>query len=310
MRKDEIQGFVNSIRAKSPLELTNGVIDDNVESYLINAYNSHMRMLSYERMRKKGIEPRALVLNLHGGGFVKGITTRDRVYCSYLAMNTESEIWNADYSLAPEFPFPCALEDAYDLLKKAEEEKRKRSIPLILVGHSAGAWLITALCIYLERRGEDNPIDGAIIDYPPLDFIRSFQERVFDPSDESQMKFAKTVEVFTMAYCPSGDRSYGLLSPLYAKDEELRAFPKTFLTVGELDTLYPEDIKFAKRLESLHRPITYKLYPDSGHSFTTNRTGRFDEAISDHADFINSLAIKPCTGKNDGEDGKSGFEIF
>ena len=73
MRKDEIQGFVNSIRAKSPLELTNGVIDDNVESYLINAYNNHKRTLSYERMRKKGIEPRALVLNLHGGGSIIGM---------------------------------------------------------------------------------------------------------------------------------------------------------------------------------------------------------------------------------------------
>ena len=287
MDKDQIQQFIYSIRRKSPLNLSNGVIDDGIDASFFGYYNSKNRYLFYEKMKRRMGNVSAIVVNLHGGGFVKGLTTRDRIYSSYLALNTATEVWNAEYSLAPELPFPAALEDAYDLIMMAKHEKEERHLPLFVIGHSAGGWLIAALSVLLKRKGLENPMNAVILDYPPLDFTRTFLERVFDSSDDSQVEFAKTVEIFTEAYSPSGDKADGILSPLLAKDDDLSNFPDVFISVGEKDTLYPENVKFAERLFSLGKNVRMKLYPESGHSFTTNRNGRFEEALKDHVGFIN-----------------------
>ena len=288
MDRIRIHEIVDSIRAKSSLDMTNGIIDDTISSLFIGYYNSKRRYLFYEKMVRREGEVNAIVINLHGGGFVKGITTRDRIYSSYLAMNTSSEIWNAEYSLSPELPFPAALEDAYDLLMMAKKEKEKRSLPLILVGHSAGAWLIASLSVLLKRKKEKNPIDAAILDYPPLEFVSPFIKRVFDQNDKTQMDFARTVEIFTEAFYCQNDKADSIASPLFATDDELSEFPKAFFSVGQDDMLYPENMKFTEHLASIGRDVYFKLYPDSGHSFTTNRDGRFEEALQDHVDFVNA----------------------
>lgn len=288
MNKDEIRAFVNSIRSNNHLDLTNGVISNDVRSELVSYYNSHNRALFYEKILPQNSSPEALIINFHGGGFVKGLTTRDRIYASELSLNTKSEVWNAEYSLSPEEPYPAPLEDGYDLLKLAFKEKKERGLPLFIIGHSAGAWITVSVSVLLKQKGQENPIDGVIIDYPPLDVTRSFIERV--PEDNEELiKFANVVDIFTEAYKPSKEKTNSLSSPLYAKDEELSEFPKALITVGEQDFLSIENEAFAKRLKELGKDVEIKIYKDSGHSFTTNKTGLYKEALSDHYAFINGI---------------------
>ena len=58
-------------------------------------------------------EQAALLLNFHGGGFLKGRTDRDRRYCCWVMEQLNCMVWDVDYSLAPEAPFPFAAEEAY-----------------------------------------------------------------------------------------------------------------------------------------------------------------------------------------------------
>ena len=53
-----------------------------------------------------------MIINFHGGGYMKGRFDRDRIYCSHLSDSTGALVWDVDYSLAPEAPFPTAVEEA------------------------------------------------------------------------------------------------------------------------------------------------------------------------------------------------------
>mgnify|MGYP000596436222 CR=1 FL=1 len=61
-------------------------------------------------------EQAALLLNFHGGGFLKGRTDRDRRYCCWVMEQLNCMVWDVDYSLAPEAPFPFAAEEAYEIV--------------------------------------------------------------------------------------------------------------------------------------------------------------------------------------------------
>lgn len=292
-------GFIRKVREASPLDISSTVVDESICSHLVFFYNAHGRTAVYERMIRCGVEPEAIVLNLHGGGFVKGLTTRDRVYAAALCMGADIEVWNADYSLVPEFPFPCALEDVYDMVARACEEAAGRNLPLILVGHSAGSCMIAQLAVMYHRKGESYPASAVILDYPPVRFDRSFTTMVEDPADERAMQFARDVDIFTRAMFPDGGSDDHMASVIYADDDEIRAFPKAFFTLGEKDILTPDALDFLHHLEKLGCDVKCTVYGNSGHSFTTNRKGEYEKAIADHVAFISSF----CSGGGKSVDG-------
>ena len=87
-------------------------------------------------------EQAALLLNFHGGGFLKGRTDRDRRYCCWAMEQLNCLVWDIDYSLAPENPFPFAAEEAYEIVSYAFEHSTELGIDqekIILAGHSAGS---------------------------------------------------------------------------------------------------------------------------------------------------------------------------
>lgn len=86
-------------------------------------------------------EKAALVLNFHGGGFIKGRTDRDRRYCCTIMEQLNVLVWDVDYCIAPEEPFPAAVEEAYGIAAYAFDHAEELGIDpdkIILAGHSAG----------------------------------------------------------------------------------------------------------------------------------------------------------------------------
>lgn len=67
----------------------------------------------------------ALLLNFHGGGFIKGRTDRDRRYCCTLMEHLNCLVWDVDYCLAPEQAFPAAVEETYGIIAYAFVQWRK-----------------------------------------------------------------------------------------------------------------------------------------------------------------------------------------
>lgn len=106
------------------------------------------------------IEPRATILYLHGGGYVIGSNTGYREFASRLARAASARVCVLNYRLAPEHPFPAALDDAV----AAWRWLRNQNIPtgeLIVAGDSAGGGLTLATLMALRAAGDDLPA-GAV----------------------------------------------------------------------------------------------------------------------------------------------------
>ena len=116
-------------------------------------------------------EQAALLLNFHGGGFLKGRTDRDRRYCCWVMEQLNCMVWDVDYSLAPEAPFPFAAEEAYEIVSYVFEHAAELGIDkekIILAGHSAGGNLVASVLIKNAETKELNPC-CALMEYFPTD---------------------------------------------------------------------------------------------------------------------------------------------
>ena len=98
----------------------------------------------------------ALLLNFHGGGFIKGRTDRDRRYCCTLMERLNCLVWDVDYCLAPEKAFPAAVHESYGIAEYAFDHAAELGVDpekIILAGHSAGGNLVAAACIQMALPG-------------------------------------------------------------------------------------------------------------------------------------------------------------
>ena len=116
----------------------------------------------------------------HGGGFLKGRTDRDRRYCCWVMEQLNCMVWDVDYSLAPEAPFPFAAEEAYEIVSYVFEHAAELGIDkekIILAGHSAGGNLVASVLIKNAETKELNPC-CALMEYFPTDNTADPVERL------------------------------------------------------------------------------------------------------------------------------------
>lgn len=190
----------------------------------------------------------------HGGGWVMGdLETHDGL-CRHLAAASGWAVLAVDYRLAPEHPFPAAVED----LERALGWLRTLDPPRIAVaGDSAGGHLAAVLA----RRARDAgtrlagqllicPVIEPAADYPPLDEYGL---------DRAEMRF------FWNAYAPPGvDRSQPDLDPLRA---DLAGLPPAVIVTAELDVLCDEAERYAAALLAADVPVTAVRYQGLTHNF-------------------------------------------
>ncbi len=125
--------------------------------------------LSNESVRAAATTSRT-ILYLHGGAFVMGSPASYRSRALRLSYRCDAEVFVPDYRLAPEHPFPAALEDA--LLAWRHLQTLGRPGPLLVAGDSAGGGLALSLILRLRQSGEGSP-DGAVLLSPWTDLSGS-----------------------------------------------------------------------------------------------------------------------------------------
>jgi phosphinothricin tripeptide acetyl hydrolase len=173
-----------------------------------------------------GVRTDAVLLYLHGGGYVIGSPRSHRHLAAALARAAGTPALLLDYRLAPEHPFPAALEDAvaaYEwLLARAIAPER-----IVLAGDSAGGGLTVATLLALRDRGLPRPAGGICIS-PWVDLTCSggtyASKAAVDPIVERA-----SITMMAQAYAGAGDLKAPLVSPVYA---DLRALPPLLVQVG------------------------------------------------------------------------------
>ena len=241
----------------------------------------------------EGRKNQPLFINFHGGGFIKGRADRDSVYCSEMASCFKVTIWDVDYLLAPEHPFPAAVYESFDIVKYAYEHAEEYGFDkerIFLLGHSSGSNLACG-ALTLNDRNPSFKVKGLILDYIPADQrINPFRKLAqSEYSDERRVARALMEYNYLELYMEPEQCIDELASPAVLSDDILAAFPDTLVVTCGLDTLREEGESFANRLAKAGTAVTWRRFRNSAHGFDINRNGEWEEGIALHKRFIKGL---------------------
>lgn len=252
------------------------------KEFLLETSEGTIRVLGYN-FDKEDVMP--LFVNIHGGGFILGDAEMDDPYMPNLAIEANVKILNISYSLAPENPFPKALEESYAVVKYAQDHADELAIDphsIAVGGHSAGGNLSAAICIKNARSKALN-IKGLILDYPPLDL---YTDPYLKPHPKGALP-RKISRLFDACYHNSKEgRKNPLISPIYADNEQLDSFPPTLMITASMDSLCNEAEKFKDRLLEVGVSVTHKRFDGSRHGFTLSEKPDAKEAWNMMADHL------------------------
>lgn len=98
----------------------------------------------------------AVIVHIHGGGFVSGSAQSSRPFTSFLSQQAKRRVYSLDYRLAPEHPFPAAVNDCYDQFRALADKYPHKKIALI--GESAGAMLVMVVALMARDQSLQAPV--------------------------------------------------------------------------------------------------------------------------------------------------------
>jgi acetyl esterase/lipase len=215
-----------------------------------------------ERLTPAGARPNGAVLYLHGGGYCIGGLDSHRDLAGRLAIATGYPVVTLDYRLAPEHPFPAALEDACaaytELVAMGAGPHR-----LAIAGDSAGGGLTVATLLALRDSGVALPAAAACLS-PWVDLTQSAS--AYDTVGESDPMVTRTgLDLMASSYLGATDPRTPLASPLWADD--LGGLPPVRIDVGEREVLVDDASRLAARLEGSGVPVSLTVWPGLIHVF-------------------------------------------
>ncbi|MFI5036149.1 MAG: alpha/beta hydrolase [Acidimicrobiales bacterium] len=211
-----------------------------------------------------GDENRALVLYFHGGSFVEGDLDTHDALCRRLAADIRARFLAVDYRLAPEHPFPAAVDDAVDVVRHVAAHRGEFADPavrLILMGDSSGATLMTVAAAL--TRAEALGVAAQVLIYPTLgpgvltDSSHTYARGYFLDVDHLRFDYGQ--------YLAGAEHTDPRVSPLMAPD--LTGSPPAVMVLAECDPLRDEGLAYAGLLEHFGVPVELLEAPGMPHGF-------------------------------------------
>jgi acetyl esterase len=201
----------------------------------------------------------------HGGGWTIGDLDTHDVVCRQLAAGARCAVFSVDYRLAPEHPFPAAVDDCFfatEYLRKNADSLKVDLKRIAVGGDSAGGNLAAAIA--LMARGEPGPpLCGQLLIYPATDQRCAFPSH--ERNAEGYLLTRDAVRFFRAGYLPNpADRTDWRASPLLAASHA--GLPPTFVLTAGYDPLIDEGRAYAE-LRAAGVQVAYKEYSDMVHGF-------------------------------------------
>jgi acetyl esterase/lipase len=204
---------------------------------------------------------RSVILYLHGGAYALGSIAIHRDFIARLAIATQMRCLAINYRLAPEYPFPAALEDVtttyYWLLDQGFAAKK-----IMIAGDSAGGGLALAAILSLKDMGEELPA-GAICISPWLDLAMTgasyYEKAKIDP-----ILNAASLKMYASYYAYENSLTNPLISPIYA---DLAGLPPILIQVGTDEILLSDATRFAEKARETDVKVTLEIWEEMFHVF-------------------------------------------
>ncbi|MFL0582836.1 alpha/beta hydrolase [Solibacillus silvestris] len=205
---------------------------------------------------------------IHGGAFVAGSPEMMATACEHYAVNMQCVVVNVDYRLAPEHPYPAALEDCYAGLQwfvNNAEELKINPDHIVVAGGSAGGGLVAALTL-LARDRKGPKIAAQFPLYPMID------DRCESPSNKeiidnrvwNGISNRNSWDMYLSALAENSE------VPIYAAPARAKDYsnlPPTFTFIGDLDPFRDETITYVQNLRQHEVSVEFHLYPGVFHGF-------------------------------------------
>jgi monoterpene epsilon-lactone hydrolase len=200
------------------------------------------------------------VLLLHGGGFVMGSSFGYRHLASALAAAGDASVLVPDYRLAPEHPFPAAVEDSV----RAYLWMLDSGVPadrIVMAGDSAGGGLVLSVQTTLQRQGLPLP-GGSMLLCPAVDL--SYEEEIELPAEPQPAISIAQLRSFAAAYLAGASPHDEVVNALRA---DLTGYPPMLIQAGTGDVLGKDAHRLVEHATGCGVDVQFELYPVTTHDF-------------------------------------------
>jgi epsilon-lactone hydrolase len=208
-----------------------------------------------------GIEPRHVVLYFHGGVYVMGDAFLAADLASQVGRRTQAKVISVDYRLAPEHPYPAAVDDALAAYEALLQDGIAPS-DIAFAGESAGGGLAVATLVNARDHGLPLPA-GAFVMSPYVDLTLAGTtletRREVDPLLSREALQARIPD-----YTSGEDAALGLISPIFA---DLSGLPPLIIQAGSHEVLLDDAVRLAGQAATADVEVTLNITPGVPHVF-------------------------------------------
>ena len=204
-----------------------------------------------------------VVFFVHGGGYVLGLNGAHKLLAHKIGKMSGSRVLIVEYRLAPEHPFPAAIEDvteAYEYLLSHVSSPTD----IVLVGESAGAGLCLSLLGRIKKAKKKMP-QGAVLMSPLLDLTFSGAS-IISHADRDPFLHPNMLNAVAKFYCGSQTASNTEISPLFG---DLAGYPPLLVQVGSEEILFDDATRLVQLSKKQGVSAELEVWPGMFHSFQT-----------------------------------------
>ena len=200
-----------------------------------------------------------VILYLHGGGYITGSIEDHRMMCGLLANATETKVLIPEYRLAPEHPFPAALDDALKVYQWLLDQGYS-SANMIIAGDSAGGGLSVATVLALKEKSGSLP--AAVVCLSPwADLALTGQSHATKAKAEAILN-KDVLHEWALCYTDESNLTNPLVSPIHG---DFHGFPPLLIQVGSEEILLDDSTLLVEKAKSAGVHVTLKIWDGMWH---------------------------------------------
>jgi monoterpene epsilon-lactone hydrolase len=202
------------------------------------------------------------LLYIHGGGFCNFSVGTHRAWIGIITKFANTTTYLPEYRLAPENPFPAALDDVYQIYIWLINEQKILPREIVIGGDSSGGGLTVALLLKLKENHISLPA-GAVLFSPWMDLTNSFSSRQ-TKAQEDPFHDIKILDLCAHRYVGDRNRKQPLISPIFG---DLAGLPPLFIQVGSREILIDDSVHLNQKITEVGGKVELKVWDGLIHIF-------------------------------------------
>ncbi|MCW2929361.1 MAG: alpha/beta hydrolase [Actinomycetia bacterium] len=208
-----------------------------------------------------GVEPRHVVLYFHGGVYVMGDAFLAAGLASQVGRRTRAKVISVDYRLAPEHPYPAAVDDALTAYEALLDNGTAPS-DIAFAGESAGGGLAIATLVNAREHGL--PLPAAALVMSPYADLTLAGATMETKRDADPLLSRENLQARIPDYTSGQDPALGLISPVFA---DLSGLPPLIIQAGTHEVLLDDATRLARQAATADVQVTLDITPGVPHVF-------------------------------------------